>query len=57
MHLRAQRHEGSVLHVLDPHEGTFPYEGLTEFHALESSNKMIVNPSTIRREYSIGIFR
>jgi uncharacterized protein (DUF58 family) len=49
--LRAQRHDVSVLHVLDPHERTFPYEGLTEFHALESSNRMLVNPSAIRREY------
>lgn len=49
--LRAQRHDVSVLHVLDPHERTFPYEGLTEFHSLETPNKMIVNPSAIRREY------
>ena len=49
--LRAQRHDVSVLHILDPHERTFPYEGLTEFHSLETANKIIVNPSTIRREY------
>ncbi|MDB4953845.1 MAG: hypothetical protein JWO36_1414 [Myxococcales bacterium] len=49
--LRAQRHDVSVLHILDPHERTFPYDGLTEFHSLETPNKMIVNPSTIRREY------
>jgi uncharacterized protein (DUF58 family) len=49
--LRAQRHDVSVLHVLDPHERSFPYEGLTQFEALESSNKMLVNPGTIRREY------
>lgn len=49
--LRAQRHDVSVLHILDPHERTFPYEGLTEFHALESSNRMLVNPAAIRREY------
>jgi uncharacterized protein (DUF58 family) len=49
--LRAQRHDVSVLHVLDPHERTFPYEGLTEFHALESSHRMLVNPAAIRREY------
>jgi uncharacterized protein (DUF58 family) len=49
--LRAQRHDVSVLHVLDPHERSFPYEGLTQFEALESTNKMLVNPSTIRREY------
>lgn len=49
--LRAQRHDVSVLHVLDPHERSFPFEGLTEFHALESSNRMLVNPAAIRREY------
>jgi uncharacterized protein (DUF58 family) len=49
--LRAQKHDVSVLHVLDPHERTFPYEGLTEFHALESQNKMLVNPSAIKKDY------
>ncbi|NVB83871.1 MAG: DUF58 domain-containing protein [Kofleriaceae bacterium] len=49
--LRAQKHDVSVLHLLDPHERTFPYEGLTEFRALESDGRMLVNPSAIRREY------
>ncbi|MFN0245435.1 MAG: DUF58 domain-containing protein [Kofleriaceae bacterium] len=49
--LRAQKHDVSVLHVLDPHETTFPYDGLTQFEALESSNKMLVNPAAIKREY------
>jgi uncharacterized protein (DUF58 family) len=49
--LRAQRHDVTVLHTLDPHERSFPYEGLTEFHALESQNRMLVNPSAIKREY------
>ncbi len=49
--LRAQKHDVSVLHLLDPHERTFPYEGLTEFHALESTHRMLVNPSAIRRDY------
>lgn len=49
--LRAQRHDVSVLQVLDPHERTFPYEGLTQFEALESQQRMLVNPSTIRSEY------
>ncbi len=50
-HLRAQRHDVSVLHVLAPHEIDFPYEGLTQFEALESDEKMIVNPAIIRRDY------
>src|SRR5262249_14117235 len=39
--LRAQRHDISVLHILDPHERTFPYDGLTQFEPLESTNKML----------------
>jgi uncharacterized protein (DUF58 family) len=49
--LRAQRHDVSVLHVLDPHERTFPYDGLTEFHSLETQHKVLVNPSAIKRDY------
>jgi uncharacterized protein (DUF58 family) len=50
--LRAMRHDVSVLHVLDPHERSFPYEGLTEFRSLETDHKMLVNPTAIRREYT-----
>jgi uncharacterized protein (DUF58 family) len=49
--LRAQRHDVSVLHLLDPHERGFPYDGLTQFDALESANKLLVNPAAIRRDY------
>lgn len=49
--LRAQRHDVSVLHVLDPHETTFPYDGLTQFESLETTNKMLVNPIAIKRDY------
>jgi uncharacterized protein (DUF58 family) len=49
--LRAQRHDVSVLHILDPHELTFPYDGLTQFEALESQHKLLVNPSAIKRDY------
>ncbi|HEY1814019.1 MAG TPA: DUF58 domain-containing protein [Kofleriaceae bacterium] len=49
--LRAQHHDVSVLHVLDPHERTFPYDGLTEFHALESHARLLVNPQAIKRDY------
>jgi len=49
--LRAQRHDVSVLHVLDPHELTFPYDGLTRFEALESEHAMLVNPGAIQRDY------
>jgi len=49
--LRAQRHDVSVLHLLDPHERAFPYDGLTQFDALESDHKLLVNPAAIRRDY------
>ncbi|HEY0194829.1 MAG TPA: DUF58 domain-containing protein [Kofleriaceae bacterium] len=49
--LRAQRHDVSVLHLIDPHERSFPYDGLTQFEALESDGKMLVNPAAIRHEY------
>ncbi|HEX3757455.1 MAG TPA: DUF58 domain-containing protein [Kofleriaceae bacterium] len=49
--LRAQRHDVSVIHLLDPDERTFPYDGLTQFDALESAHKMLVNPAAIRRDY------
>ena len=49
--LRAQRHDVTVLHTLDPHERTFPYDGLTEFQALESTSKLLVNPAAIKRDY------
>lgn len=49
--LRAQHHDVSVVQVLDPHERTFPYDGLTQFESLETPHKMLVNPAAIRREY------
>ena len=49
--LRAQHHDVSVLHVLDPHELSFPYDGLTQFDALESTSSMLVNPIAIKRDY------
>jgi uncharacterized protein (DUF58 family) len=49
--LRAQRHDVSVLHVLDPHERGFPYDGLTQFESLETTHKMLVNPAAIRKDY------
>lgn len=49
--LRAQRHDVVVLHVLDPHERTLPYQGLTEFRSLESSSATLANPAAIRNTY------
>ncbi|MEZ4360317.1 MAG: DUF58 domain-containing protein [Kofleriaceae bacterium] len=49
--LRAQRHDVSVLHVLDPHELSFPYHGLTQFESLETSQRVLANPAAIREQY------
>lgn len=49
--LRAQRHDVVVLHVLDPDERTFPYQGLTEFRSLESGATTLANPAAIRKTY------
>jgi uncharacterized protein (DUF58 family) len=49
--LRAQRHDVSVIHLLDPHERRFPYDGLTQFEALETAHKLLVNPAAIRQDY------
>lgn len=49
--LRATKHDVTVLHVLDPHERTFPYDGLTMFAALESEHRLLANPGAIRNEY------
>ena len=49
--LRAQRHDVSVIHLLDPHERQFPYDGLTQFEALETAHKLLVNPAAIRHDY------
>ena len=49
--LRAQRHDVSVLHILDPHERTLPYDGLTQFESLENDHRMLVNPAAVRRDY------
>ena len=49
--LRAQRHDVSVLHLIDPHERQFPYDGLTQFESLESAHKLLVNPAAIKQDY------
>lgn len=49
--LRAQHHDVSVLHVLDPHERTFPYHGLTQFESLETQQRVLTNPAAIRAQY------
>jgi uncharacterized protein (DUF58 family) len=49
--LRAARHDVVLLHTLDPHERSLPYEGLTLFEALEGDRRVLANPDAIRKEY------
>jgi len=49
--LKAQRHDVVVLHLLAPHERSFPYRGLTRFEGLESEHHLMVNPDAIRDDY------
>jgi uncharacterized protein (DUF58 family) len=49
--LKAQRHDVVVLHLLAPHERSFPYRGLTRFEGLESDHRLMVNPDAIRDDY------
>jgi uncharacterized protein (DUF58 family) len=49
--LRAQKHDVAVLHLIDPYERSFPYEGLTRFDALEGNAQLLANPAAIRPQY------
>jgi uncharacterized protein (DUF58 family) len=49
--LKAQRHDVVVLHLLAPHERSFPYRGLHRFEGLESEHHLMVNPDAIRDDY------
>lgn len=49
--LRASKHDVAVLQPLAPHERSFPYEGLTHFHGLESDHRLLANPAAIRTGY------
>jgi uncharacterized protein (DUF58 family) len=50
-HLRAQGHDVIAFHVLAEDELRLPFDGLTEFVALEGSRTLLVHPGSIRRRY------
>jgi hypothetical protein len=50
-HLRAQGHDVVAFHVLADDELRLPFEGLTEFVALEGSRTLLVHPGSVRRRY------
>ena len=50
-HFRHKRHEVIVFHLMDPAELEFPYDDMTEFQDLETSERINVNPVAVREEY------
>ncbi|MBI1842802.1 MAG: DUF58 domain-containing protein [Verrucomicrobia bacterium] len=50
-HLRFGGHEVILLQVLDPHELDFPFQGLVEFHGLESTGVLQTRPADVRKSY------
>jgi len=50
-HLRYDRHEVVVFHVLDPAEEEFPFEGATKFRGLEIPVEMLTDPRGVRDGY------
>ncbi len=54
-HLRFGGHEVILLHVLDPYELDFPFQGMVEFEGLESSGVLQTRPSDIRRSYHLEL--
>ena len=54
-HLRYQRHEVVLLHVLDPAELEFRFEGPTLFEGLEARSDVLVQPRAIRQAYLLAL--
>ena len=50
-HFRHRRHDVVVLHVLDPAELDFPFQGATQFKGLEESAELEADPQVIRQAY------
>ena len=49
--LRRRRHRVDVLHVLHPDELSFPFDDLTIFEALESTEEELADPKGMRAQY------
>ena len=57
-HLRHQKHEVIVLHVLDPTELTFPFDDVTRIEDMETGRDVISDPRAFRKTYleELGAF-
>ncbi len=51
LRLRARRHRVMVLHVLDPDELEFPFEGLSVFESMEDERKLLVDARAARSAF------
>jgi len=56
-HLRYNRHEVIVLHVLDPAELRFPFRGNVLFEALESPQRLMLEAPRVRDAYLEALHR
>lgn len=50
-HLKHKQHDVIMLHVLDHAERTFPYDRMTRFEGLESDEKLVADPRSLRAAY------
>lgn len=50
-HLRSQKHQVTLFHVLDADELVFPFESLARFRAMETDARLLVEPRAIRGTY------
>ncbi len=50
-HLRHNRQEVLLFHILDRVELTLPFAGMVEFRDIETNKKLLVNPNLLRDDY------
>lgn len=57
-HLRFQKHDLALFHLLDPQELEFPFEYPTRFVDMEVSGSLLTEPSIVKKQYlkSLGEF-
>ncbi|MBI4218158.1 MAG: DUF58 domain-containing protein [Elusimicrobia bacterium] len=55
--LRYQKHEVSLVHLLDREEMELPYSGLIRFESLENEESLIIETDTFRQEYVTSLQR
>jgi len=56
-HLRFRGHDVVVFHILDEAEATFPFEGAVRFEEVETKERLVVDPLSIRAGYLAELAR